>query len=131
MKAIKSCLAFVQARLKRFEIKAFDRGSEILLIVCGSIVGVAAGCAVSGMSWISKALHSVVFGIAHDAWLSSSRISNPILLVAAPIGGGLILGLAMLLLRRRRPVVDPIEANALYGGRLSLTDSIIVAAQNL
>jgi CIC family chloride channel protein len=32
---------------------------------------------------------------------------------------------------RKKPMVDPIEANALHGGRLSLTDSIIVAIQNL
>ena len=28
-------------------------------------------------------------------------------------------------------MVDPIEANALHGGRLSLNDSLIIAAQNL
>jgi CIC family chloride channel protein len=43
------------------------------------------------------------------------------------------MGFAFMLLRKRRdrPIVDPIEANALYGGRISLTDSIIVAIQNL
>jgi len=51
----------------------------------------------------------------------------------APIAGGIILGILLYILSRTRkkPMVDPIEANALHGGRMSLTDSIIVAVQNL
>jgi H+/Cl- antiporter ClcA len=47
--------------------------------------------------------------------------------------GGILLGLLMFILAktRKKPMVDPIEANALHGGRLSLTDSILVAVQNL
>ncbi len=43
-----------------------------------------------------------------------------------PIVGGLLVGVSSLLLRRWRPreVVDAIEANALFGGRMSMGDSI-------
>ena len=43
-----------------------------------------------------------------------------------PVVGGLLVGLTLILLRRWRPreVVDAIEANALFGGRMSLGDSI-------
>jgi CIC family chloride channel protein len=43
-----------------------------------------------------------------------------------PIVGGLLVGIASSLLRRWRPreVVDAIEANALFGGRMTLRDSI-------
>jgi len=123
----------VQTRLKFLQKKAFARGSEIGLIVCAALAGIASGCAVSGMSWISKALHSLIFGITLEEGLSAASIENKLLLLMAPIGGGIVMGLVFLALRKRRsrPIVDPIEANALYGGRISLTDSVIVAIQNL
>ena len=51
--------------------------------------------------------------------------------VVVPTVGGLLLGLLGLAIVRYRPrrAVDPIEANALYGGRMSLNDSLIVVAQ--
>ena len=50
-----------------------------------------------------------------------------------PIVGGLLLGLLNLGLARwwPRTPIDPIEANALYGGRLSLADGAVVGAQNI
>ena len=51
------------------------------------------------------------------------------MLVGLPLGG-LVVGLAVLLVRRWRPreAVDAIEANALHGGRMSLTDSLNIAS---
>jgi CIC family chloride channel protein len=50
-----------------------------------------------------------------------------------PAVGGILLGLTVVWLRRRkfRTPVDPIEANALYGGRMSLTDTFIIAGQTM
>jgi CIC family chloride channel protein len=50
-----------------------------------------------------------------------------------PALGGLALWLLNRALRRWRPkpAVDPIEANALHGGRLSLTDAAVVGAQTI
>ncbi|WP_137131522.1 chloride channel protein [Rhizobium sp. FY34] len=123
----------IQARGKLIRKKAFARGSEIGLIVSGATIGVAAGTAVSVMSWISRAMHSLIFGIDMSEWLSSAEIDNRLIVLIAPIIGGMLLGLFLYILsrKRRRPIIDPIEANALYGGRISLTDSFIVAAQNL
>jgi CIC family chloride channel protein len=46
--------------------------------------------------------------------------------------GGLLFGLLPLILgRRARREVDPIEANALHGGRMSLRGSLLVAAQTM
>lgn len=123
----------LRARLKLLKKKALARGSEIGLIGIAAIVGVAAGAAVSGMSWVSKFLHSMVFGIDVTDWLSAAAIENRLIVLTAPILGGIVMGVLLIGLNRRRvrPVVDPIEANALYGGRMSLTGSIIVAVQNL
>ena len=48
-----------------------------------------------------------------------------------PSLGGLVLGVALLVLLRWRPAreIDPIEANALHGGRMSFRGSVIVALQ--
>jgi CIC family chloride channel protein len=53
--------------------------------------------------------------------------------VLVPTLGGLAFGLALLLLARWRPAreVDPIEANALHGGRMSLRGSVIVTLQTI
>ena len=50
-----------------------------------------------------------------------------------PSLGGLLLGMAFLLLARWRPAreIDPIEANALHGGRMSFRGSVIVALQTV
>ncbi len=58
---------------------------------------------------------------------------DPIRTVAVPTLGGLLLGLLGLAIVRYHPrrAVDPIEANALYGGRMSLNDSLIVVLQTI
>lgn len=50
-----------------------------------------------------------------------------------PSLGGLLLGVALLVLLRWRPAreIDPIEANALHGGRMSFRGSVIVALQTI
>ncbi len=50
-----------------------------------------------------------------------------------PLLGGILFGASTELIRRWRPEreIDPIEANALHGGRMSLIGSIIVAAQTV
>lgn len=114
-------------------MRAFARSSEVGLVIAGIAVGITSGLAVTAMSFASSALHSLVFGISDDQRLSSSDLGDEISVLVAPIVGGLLLGLLTLLLARwrKKPMVDPIEANALHGGRLSLTDSIVVAVQNL
>jgi CIC family chloride channel protein len=55
------------------------------------------------------------------------------LALCVPLLGGLLFGAATEMIRRWRPEreVDPIEANALHGGRMSLLGSMIVAAQTI
>jgi CIC family chloride channel protein len=85
------------------------------------------------MSFISLSLHRVIFKLAEGERLSSMDALDQGVAIGSPIVGGIILGLVLLTLTkwRKKPMVDPIEANALHGGRLSLTDSIVVAIQNL
>ncbi len=123
----------VRAVVDPARLRVFIRRSEFGLIAAAVAVGVAAGLVVAAMSWISQALHRLMFRLPSGERLSAASEIDPFLVLIAPIIGGIIIGAVFLILRewRKKPMVDPIEANALHGGRLSLTDSIIVAIQNL
>lgn len=114
-------------------LRALGRRGEVGLVLLGLLIGILSGCVVTAMSYVSREMHALIFGIRDTDRLSSLDIDNPLLLLGAPIAGGMLLGLVLFVLgrTRKKPMVDPIEANALHGGRISLTDSIIVAVQNL
>ncbi len=115
-------------RLSR--LQALFRRGEIGLVIAGVVVGIMSGLLVALISGMSTGLHYLIFGVTDT--LSGSRVSGGIVLLA-PVMGGVILGLIFFILskRRKKPMIDPIEANALHGGRLSLTDSVIVCIQNV
>jgi CIC family chloride channel protein len=114
-------------------LKRFVRGNEVGLVLAGAMVGIASGCAVTAMSITSHHLHELAMGVSDGERLTVSDPNQKFRFLIAPIIGGILLGLLQFLLsmKRKKQIVDPIEANALHGGRLSLTDSILVAVQNL
>lgn len=130
---LSSLLPSAQVLLNPGQLRVFVRRSEFGLVAISALVGVASGLAIAGMSFISREMHRLIFGLGGDERLSSANDINRLTILLAPIAGGIILGVLFLILRRwrKKPMVDPIEANALHGGRLSLTDSILVAVQNL
>ena len=75
----------------------------------------------------------VLFNLEMGDRLSSQFRIEPLRALLVPSLGGLLLGVALLLLQRWRPAreVDPIEANALHGGRMSFRGSVIVALQTV
>jgi len=74
-----------------------------------------------------------LFEIGPNQRLSAMVELDPLRSVIVPTLGGLALGLIGLLIARYRPrrAVDPIEANALYGGRMSLNDGLVVMGQTI
>ncbi|WP_271896982.1 chloride channel protein [Candidatus Phyllobacterium onerii] len=114
-------------------LRAFARSTELGLVLAAAAVGIVSGFIVTAMSFIAQQMHELIFGLNEGERLSSIMANDHVLLLVAPVTGGAILGLVLLILNRyrKRPMVDPIEANALHGGRLSLNDSLIIAAQNL
>ncbi|WP_036813655.1 chloride channel protein [Phyllobacterium sp. UNC302MFCol5.2] len=114
-------------------LRAFARSTELGLVLAAAVVGVVSGWTVTAMSMIAQGMHQMIFGLEAGERLSTIVTTNTTTLFIAPIFGGALMGLVLLVLTRyrKRPMVDPIEANALHGGRLSLNDSLIVAAQNL
>jgi len=109
------------------------RARESSLILLAALVGVVAGLVVAGMGAAVDLLHELFFNLAHGERLSARLTLNPILALSVPLLGGVIFGLASEIIKRWRPEreIDPIEANALHGGRMSLLGSIIVAAQTV
>lgn len=109
-------------------IKALARAEELSLSVFGVIIGCLAGVGVALAHNAVQWLHEVLFGLDKGAYLSASQVVDPSRVFTALIVGGLVVGFYTWGVRRwrRREAVDPIEANALYGGRISLTDSVLL-----
>ncbi len=85
------------------------------------------------MSVAVAGLHALLFDISIRERLSSQPSIEPLRALLVPSLGGLVLGVAFLWLSRWRPAreIDPIEANALHGGRMSFRGSVIVALQTV
>jgi CIC family chloride channel protein len=113
-------------------LRALVRGEEVWLVVLAAIVGVAAGLLVVAMNTTSQSMHEILFGLAPGARISAQAAIAPGL-AFVPAAGGVLMGLFSLALARWRPrrAIDPIEANALYGGRMSVADSLLLVAQTL
>jgi chloride channel protein, CIC family len=114
-------------------LRAFVRAHETSLVVLAALVGVIGGLVVAAMSAAVELLHVGLFNLKMGDRLSSQPGIEPIRALLVPTLGGLVLGLAFLVLARWRPAreVDPIEANALHGGRMSFRGSVIVACQTI
>ena len=111
-------------------LRGLVRRSELSLVLLAAVVGVAAGLAVALIGTLSSDMHSILFGVGAERLSGVPKLPRG---YAAPIAGGLLLGVSAWLWQRRRSTipVDPIEANALHGGRMSLRDSLWVTAQTL
>src|SRR5271156_3198772 len=117
-------LATVRARL---------RASEFGMTALAIAVGVLAGLCVAVMTSVVNAAHVRIYGIPFDIRLSAAERVAPLTAFGAPMLGGLLLGAIDVWLARRKapPAVDPVEANALRGGRMSLRQSLLVATQTV
>jgi CIC family chloride channel protein len=114
-------------------LRALLRSNEFYLIPLALLSGFAVGAIVTAMSEIAQIFHVLIFGIPVDVRLSANDVIDPWAAFLAPMTGGLLLGI-MEWSRRRWKIasaVDPIEANALRGGHLSLRDSVVVSGQTL
>ncbi|MCJ2011190.1 chloride channel protein [Methylobacterium sp. J-076] len=88
------------------------------------------------MTGLTQGLREVLYRLPAGSRLSAMDAVSPILLLVGPCLGGIALGLLIVLVNyvrgpRKRPAIDPIEANALHGGRMALRDSLYLALQNI
>ena len=114
-------------------LRALVRADEIWLVVAGRLRRLRCRVLVWLMTETTQLVHQVLFGIGRNERLSAMVELNPFRTVLVPAFGGLALGLVGLgiAMWRQRRAVDPIEANALYGGRMSLSDSLVVVLQTI
>jgi CIC family chloride channel protein len=113
-------------------LRAIVRARESSIIVLAAIVGAIAGVAVAAMGEAVGFMHQVFFGLDPGERLSGRVSLDPLYAFVVPCIGGLLFGLVSAYIARRRGTeVDPIEANALHGGRMSMRGSLIVAAQTV
>ncbi len=108
------------------------RSSELAVIAVATVVGLAAGALAVLQAKIAHGAQVRLFGFDPDQRLSAQAVVEPWRLLAIPLGG-LLLGLFTAAILRFRPnhAVDPVEANALHGGRLSVRDSAFICGQTL
>jgi CIC family chloride channel protein len=113
-------------------LRAIVRARESSVIVIAIVIGVIAGLAVAAMGAAVGLMHSTFFGLDPGERLSGRVSLNPLYAFLTPCLGGLLFGLVTAYIARRRGTeVDPVEANALHGGRMSMRGSFIVAAQTV
>ena len=123
-------------RRPRFEVphrlRAIVRARESSVIVLALVAGAMAGLVVAAMGEMVGLMHLIFFGLDPGERLSGRVSLDPVYAFLTPFLGGLLFGLVSAYINRRRGTeVDPIEANALHGGRMSMRGSLIVAAQTV
>lgn len=117
---------FVGQARRFFRMQSRLRSNEpVQIFVCG-VVGAGIGALVAGLRWLVDLLHTVGFNLSEGRTLSTGIGVDPLRILLVPVIGGLVIGLSAIIMRRLRPkeIVDPIEANALHGGTMSLFDSL-------
>lgn len=123
--------------LRRFfriphRFRAVVRADETWLMVVAGFVGVAAGCFVAVMVATVQWLHHVLFAIeGHE--VSGAAFLDPWRAALVPAVGGILMGLIGWLSTRQRriPIIDPVEANALHGGRIPMKGSLLLVLQTM
>ncbi|MCA0994944.1 chloride channel protein [Alloyangia pacifica] len=113
-----------------FRIRTLIRRNEIAYTLVAALIGVLAGAAVIGMQEVIHLLGLLVFGYADP--VSGAPQLDPLRAFAGPVLGGVLVGLSYLVGRRWfRRVADPIEANAVGGGKIPVPGSIYITLQTI
>jgi chloride channel protein, CIC family len=114
-------------------LRAMVRARESSLIGLAAAVGAIAGLVVAIMGFGVDSLHRLFFGLAWGERLSATIKLDPWVAFCVPLFGGIAFGISIELIGRwrRGREVDPIEANALHGGRMSFTGSLFITAQTM
>lgn len=114
-------------------IRRLVRTREWALTILAALAGIAAAFLVALMNKVAELAHEALFALEPGDQLSGVTLLDQPISVFWPMVGGAVLALTMWFWARvgRGNVVDPIEANAIHGGRMSFRDSSILALQTL
>ncbi len=113
-------------------LRTFVRSRESGLVLAAIVIGVASGGLVALMGWTVQEMHEVLFNLPAGQRLSATFHVPRWRALLIPVLGGLVLTASARYARRMSGrLADAIEANALFGGRLSLTGSLLVTVQTV
>ncbi|MGY4477120.1 chloride channel protein [Bradyrhizobium sp. USDA 3364] len=121
-------------RLLPAPLRNFVRSRETGLVTVAIVIGLLSGLLVAAISHLSQVAHALLFDIPLDGHLSATGvISWQRTLLIPVIGGTTLAGVGLLFAKRVKgqQLADAIEANALYGGRLSFRGSLLISLQTL
>ncbi|HEY2034273.1 MAG TPA: chloride channel protein [Rhizomicrobium sp.] len=109
------------------------RSSEMAQIVACAAIGAIVGGVTNYLRLFIDLAHKLIFNLPKHVALSAGTGADHWRLMFVPAIGGLILGIGAWIVRRYRAteIVDPVEANALFGGRMSLLDSVRLTLMTL
>lgn len=104
----------------------FLRENKPAQIFLCALMGVVVGMITGGLHSFVSFLHHAAFMLPAHEHLSAADHVAPWLLFTVPVAGGLLLGISAPWLRKAFPgdIIDPIEANAIYGGRMTVGGSL-------
>jgi CIC family chloride channel protein len=106
----------------RHNIRNSDVGMAVVAAAIGAVI--ALGVALTGLAVAE--IHHLLYGVRLEQRLSGIVEIARWRLLLIPCLGGIVYGLAAYAMWRWKPrdIVDAIEANALHGGHMSLSDSL-------
>ena len=107
------------------------RASELAFILVAVGIGAASGLASVVIGALARTLQHWLFRLPPTARLSTLPALDWRSLLALPLGGVLLAIFSWAVRARKRRLVDAVEANALHGGRMSMTDSLVIAGQTV
>ncbi len=107
------------------------RESEAAFIMLAAIAGLVAGLLTLFQQFLAHGLQQLFYGVTINRLSALGSIHHPWRLLALPLGGLLLMLFARLLPRRQAAPIDVVEANALHGGRIPLSDNFVIAAQTI
>ncbi|RJF78904.1 chloride channel protein [Rhodopseudomonas palustris] len=121
-------------RLLPVALRNFVRNRETGLVLIAMVVGLLSGLLVAAISTLSQLAHGLLFDIPYDSHLSATGVISWQRTLLIPTIGGAVLAIVALIFARRvkgQQLADAIEANALYGGRVSFRGSLLISIQTL
>jgi len=120
-----------RARFLLRDLRGRLRASEAWFIVLAVGIGGAAGLLSVIQGSLARLLQRLLFHLPPDGGLSGAGRLGLISLLMLPVGGLALAVFGYVTHVRRRRLVDAVEANALHGGRMSMSDSLVISGQTL
>lgn len=121
-----SAATWLQAR-RFFRLQNRLRSNEPTQIFVCATIGAVIGAMIAGLRRLVELIHQLGFRLSSAHGLSTGIDVDVERILIVPVIGGLVLGVSALIVRRFfrvKEIVDPIEANALHGGRMSMFGSL-------